>query len=122
MERTNGGDSMDTVTEATQRLQAEGYTANLYAGDDRTLRCDEWPDALDPAALQIDHVLRFEGASDPDDAMILFALQTTDGHRGVYSAAYGPQMSPEDAAIVRLLAHGSGHGSLDDHPHDGSPL
>ena len=48
----------------------------------------------------VDEVLRFEGQSDPDDEMIVFAVRGSCGHRGVYSAAYGHYMSPEDAAVI----------------------
>lgn len=104
MERTDdGGDSMDTLTEIIRRLQADGYTANLYAGEGDTLRCDQWPDGIDPSTVQVDAVERFEGQSDPGDEMILFAITTPDGHRGLYSAAFNAETPPEDAAMIKVL-------------------
>jgi hypothetical protein len=96
---------MSTVTEATRRLQDDGYTGNWYAGDHGRLICGECGAEFDPAEVTVDEVLRFEGQSDPDDEMILFAVQGPCGHRGVYSAAYGHYMSPEDAAVISALRH-----------------
>lgn len=104
---------MDTITDATRRLQAEGYTGNWYAAGDRTLRCDESSEVIDPATTQIDHVLRFEGQSDPGDSVILFALQTPGGARGLYSPTYGAQMPSEDVAVIALLPRRTGDGTLD---------
>ena len=98
---------MATVTDATRRLQAEGYTGNWYADDNGRLVCGECGAEFDPAEVTVDEVLRFEGQSDPDDEMILFAVRGPCGHRGVYSAAYGHYMSPEDAAVIATLRHGA---------------
>jgi hypothetical protein len=108
------GDSMDTPSEATRRLHADGYRANWYAGPDGTLRCDQVDEIVDPSTVAIDHILRFEGQSDPGDELILFALTSPGGARGVYSAAYGAHMPPEDAAVIQVMTHRTGDGSLDD--------
>lgn len=97
------GDSMDTPSDMTRRLQADGYTANLYAGEDRMLRCDEWPEPVDPSTVAVDQRGRFEGQSDPGDEVILFAVTTQDGYRGIYTAAFTSQTPPEDVAIIRVL-------------------
>jgi len=103
---------MSTVTDATRRLQADGYTGNWYANDSGRLVCGECGAEFDPADVVVDHVLRFEGQSDPDDEMILFAVRGPCGDRGVYSAAYGPYQSPEDTAVIAGLAHrGTGRSS-----------
>ena len=47
--------------------------------------------------------MRFEGQSDPDDEVILFALSEPGGRKGVYSAQYGPSMPSEDAAVIAKL-------------------
>jgi hypothetical protein len=98
---------MATVTDATRRLQADGYTGNWYADDHGRLVCGECGAEFDPAEVTVDEVLRFEGQSDPDDEMIVFAVRGPCGHRGVFSAAYGHYMSPEDAAVIAKLRHGT---------------
>jgi len=103
---------MDTLSDAIRRLQADGYTGNWYALGDRTLHCDESGEAIDPTTVEIDHILRFEGQSDPGDASILFALQTPSGSRGIYSAPYGAQTPREDADVIALLQRRTGDGTL----------
>ena len=54
--------------------------------------------------MTIDRTMRFEGQSDPDDEVILFALSEPGGRKGVYSAPYGPRCrSSEDAAVIAKL-------------------
>ena len=53
--------------------------------------------------MRIEEIVRFEGASDPGDESILFALSCPCGHAGLYSAPYGPDATPEDIAVVALL-------------------
>ena len=105
---------MDTPSDATRRLQADGYDVNWYAAADGTLRCDQLDEVVDPSTVTIDHILRFEGQSDPGDESILFALTAPAGAKGVYSAPYGAHMPPEDAAVIRLMTHRTGDGSLDE--------
>jgi len=107
---------MDTPSEAMRRLQADGYHVNWYAALDGTLRCDHLDEVVDPSTVTIDHILRFEGQSDPGDESILFALTSPAGAKGVYSAPYGAHMPPEDAAVIRVMTHRTGDGSLDESP------
>jgi len=94
---------MGTLTEAIERLQADGFTGNWFATEDHLLRCSETGQDADPSTVTIEHTLRFEGQSDPDDEVILFALSAPGGRRGVYSAQYGASMPAEDDAVIGLL-------------------
>ena len=44
---------------------------------------------------------RFEGASDPDDMAILYAIQTRSGLRGTLADAYGVYADPGVGAFMR---------------------
>ena len=68
---------------------------------------------LDPEEAQIDHILRFEGESDPGDMTILFALRTPAGSKGLYSTAFGAEMPAEDVAVIALMQHRSADGTID---------
>lgn len=105
---------MDTLSDAMRRLQADGYTGNWYATADHNLRCNESGEVIDPSEAQIDHILRFEGQSDPGDMVILFALRTPSGERGIYSAPFGAMTPPEDAEVIARMPHRIADGSLDD--------
>jgi hypothetical protein len=100
------GDTMATLSETIADLQAEGYTGNWFATADGLLRCSETGLDADPSTVTIDRTLRFEGQSDPDDEVILFALSEPGGRRGVYSTQYGPAMPAEDEAVIAKLSRG----------------
>ena len=97
------GDPMSTLSEMIAALQAEGYTGNWFATDDGLLRCSESGLDADPATVTIDRRLRFEGQSDPDDEVILFALSEPGGRKGVFSTQYGPTMPTGDALVIAKL-------------------
>jgi len=94
---------METLSEAIQRLQGEGYDGNWYATDDGDLQCGECGETFDPTEVTVDHRERFEGQSDPADMTILYALSGPCGHRGLYSANYGPEAQPADIAVIRRM-------------------
>lgn len=104
---------MDTLSDAIRRLQADGYTGNWFANADHDLECDESGDVLDPADVEIDHILRFEGQSDPGDMTILFALRTAAGDKGLYAPAFNAETPPEDADVISRLQHRAADGSID---------
>lgn len=94
---------METLSDAVARFQAEGYEGNWYASEDGELVCEACGTHFDPAQVSVDHVVRFEGQSDPADSSILYALSTADGHRGLYSTTYGPETPTGDVALIRAI-------------------
>ena len=96
--------ALETMTEALTRLEAAGYTDDFRATDNGLLRCGACGTTVDPAVVSIDEVVRFEGASDPDEQAALFALACVGGHLGTYVVTYGPAMPAEDVEVVRRLS------------------
>jgi hypothetical protein len=94
---------METILDAADRLRSQGYLHDLTATNDGRLRCGACGADHDPASVEIDAVVRYEGASDPDDEEILLALRCGCSHRGLYQAAFGPGANPDDAAVLRRL-------------------
>lgn len=94
---------METLTEAIERLRADGYTADFVPTEEGRLRCPVCNSTHDPAEMSIDDELRFEGESDPADMSLLLALTCDCGAKGLYSTQFGPEIGPEDAAVVRAL-------------------
>lgn len=94
----------ETVSEAVNRLSAAGYTDDYRAEADGlhavTAGCVHAPEAM-----TVDEVVRFEGATDPDEEAIVFALRCQPhGTRGTYATAYGPKITSSDAEMVRRLS------------------
>jgi len=104
---------MDTLADAIRRLQADGYSGNWFARTDHQLSCNVTGDVIDPSTVVIDHILRFEGQSDPDDMTILYALRTPAGAKGLYSAPFGAAMPAEDAEVIARMQHQTADGTLD---------
>ncbi len=94
--------AMETLSQAITRLSAAGYVEHFYA-EGRHLVCGGCPRRFDPAGMTVDDIVRFEGASDPDDQAILYGLTSEDGHRGLYSVAYGPNTSIADTEVLAAL-------------------
>jgi len=91
-----------TVADTVRRLEREGYTDDFRAEEGvlRALRAER---RFSPEELRIDGTHRFEGVTDPADETVVFALRAADGLKGTYVVAYGPQMDPSDADVVRRL-------------------
>jgi hypothetical protein len=104
---------MDTLSDAIRRLQSEGYTGNWFANSNHELECDESGEVLDPVEVQIDHILRFEGQSDPGDMTILFALRTPSGAKGLYAPPFNAETPAEDADVISRMQHRAADGSID---------
>lgn len=97
---------METLSEAIARLTAAGYTLDFRA-ETGGLRAVGTDCLHVPESLLVEEIVRFEGASDPQDSAALFALRcVTHGVRGTYVVAYGPSMDPLDAEMVRRLGDG----------------
>jgi hypothetical protein len=95
--------STETLSQALARLGSRGYSHDLVA-DGGELRDAASGERHDPALLRIAEIARFEGASDPDEQAILFALDSAEGRPlGTYATVYGPAMPPGDVEVVRRL-------------------
>lgn len=93
----------DTVTDSTQRLREAGYDHEADVRDGQVkMRVDgDW---LETGKVDVEHIDRFEGTSDPGDEMIVLGVHDHDsGRRGILVAAYGPDTGPDTADCLRAL-------------------
>ena len=85
----------DTVTEAVELLQADGYTAD-FTLEGITNTCPICANAHELTRGIVERQYRFEGDSDPgDEAIVLGVLCPACGVRGVLVSAFGPDADPE---------------------------
>jgi hypothetical protein len=91
-----------SVREAIQGLAARGFSANfeMISG---TFRAVDKGKAFTPAELTIVEHHRFEGASDPEDLAVVYAIAAQDGTRGVLVDAYGVYANPEISAFLKSV-------------------
>lgn len=94
---------METLTEAMQRLRADGFVHDLQAAFGGQLRCGTCGSLSDPELLAIAETIRFEGDSNPDDEAILIAIICPSGCLGQFSSAFGPTASALDTEVLQRL-------------------
>jgi hypothetical protein len=94
--------SYDTVTEAISDLKARGYTLdfNLQVN---ALQCFNPDLNLEPEEFEIKEIYRFEGATNPSDEEIVYAIESKDGHKGVFVNGYGPSADAVGAEMMKKL-------------------
>lgn len=88
--------------DAMRDLRRRGYSADLEFRDDalheivsgRRFRPDE---------LAIVEHHRFEGASDPEDMSVVYAIESNDGVRGIVVDAFGAYADPNLAAFLEKI-------------------
>lgn len=94
---------MDSVLETVDRLRHDGFLADLSATEDGHLECNLCGTRNEPLKVRVEEVVRFEGASNPSDQLIAYALHAGCGHAGVYTSAYGPYTPRHDSAALQRL-------------------
>lgn len=95
----------DTVSEAINDLKLLGYTKDFsIMSEQDCLLCHRTAVALSPNDFEIDHYFRFEGNSDPGDAMIVYAISSNCSKiKGIVVNAYGVYTDNSSSAIVNKL-------------------
>ena len=90
-----------TVSEAIKELALEGYTTdfnlkeNLTAFQSGKFNADKF---------EIMKIYRYEGDSDPADEATVYAIQSTNGVKGILVTGYGMYSDPISTAILNTIA------------------
>lgn len=99
-----GGDGMELLSEAVDRLTRLGFTEHFRAEGASLVVANGDGRRFAPERLIARETLRFEGTSDPADEVILVALETPSGDvRGTFCAAFGPCADPDEAAVLQRI-------------------
>lgn len=94
--------SYETLTEAINSKQTEGYTFDFNLKSS-ILECEKLNKTFEPNAFNVDAFYRFEGDSNPDDSSILYAIQTTCGIKGLLVDAYGVYSDTVTTEMIQKL-------------------
>jgi hypothetical protein len=89
-----------TLAEAVEGLKPRGSAANFELLG-KTFRAVDSGRTFTADQLTIVEHHRFEGASDPDDMSVLYAIEAGDGTRGTIADAFGPQADPDLGAFLK---------------------
>lgn len=77
-----------TLSQRMNSLRDKGYTEDFNIVDDKLEHKSKSTEyKIDD--FKVDEVYRFEGMSNPADNSILFAISTSDGHKGMLVDGYG---------------------------------
>ena len=93
-----------TVADALARFEGGGYTSQFGAVDGDLVRCYACHVDHKPEEIELNEILRVEGASDPDDMVAVAAMTCPAcGCRGTASLKYGAESTPEESEVLRRL-------------------
>lgn len=91
---------MKPMKDVLAKLIEEGYTEN-YKVNDTGLLSLETEKNYQPDQVHIRNFFRFEGASDPDENAILYAIETSDGSKGTLIDAYGTYADAHTGKFIK---------------------
>jgi len=93
-----------TLLEVLDEFAAKGYGATMWVAADGKVRREGCAAEMDPAALPVHEFRRMEGASDPDDMLVVAAVDCPAcGMKATIVLHYGPAASPEEVEVLRHL-------------------
>jgi hypothetical protein len=81
------------MVEAIEELKRRGFTANFEFLNQEFRNVDSGR-TFKAGELTIVEHYRFEGASDPDDMSIVYAIESDDGLKGIVADAFGLYANP----------------------------
>ncbi|MBN8857933.1 MAG: phosphoribosylpyrophosphate synthetase [Sphingobacteriales bacterium] len=84
-------EDMKTLTVCLNKLMSEGYNIDFKVAEKgEELTALQTEKNYRPGEIHVVNFYRFEGASDPADNSILYAIETNDGAKGTLVDAFGP--------------------------------
>lgn len=90
----------DTVSQAVNGLKERGYTLDFNLKSD-CIECEG--QEFNPKQFEIKEFHRFEGASDPGDEAIVYAIESRSGMKGVLVNAFGVYSEALSDEMIKKL-------------------
>lgn len=79
-----------------------GFDGDAFASDDGLVLCGSCGSKVSPDHVSVHSIRRLEGASDPSDMLgVLAVICPVCGKHSTCVLKYGPEVSPEEAAVWR---------------------
>lgn len=94
--------TFETLSQAITELKVRGYT-NDFNLHPEWIECPTLDRKLLPDEFHVDEVHRFEGATNPDDSAVLYAIASTGGLKGVLVDAYGVYAESVSPQMLKKL-------------------
>ena len=93
---------MKTLASCINHLVKEGYTEDFKIIETGLISLHS-EKVYNPQQVHVLNFFRFEGASDPADNSILYAIETDDGTKGTLTDAYGPYADPQVTKFMQRV-------------------
>ncbi len=93
--------TFETLSEAIEDLKIRGYS-NDFNLHPEWIECPPLNLKLKPDEFHVDEVHRFEGATDPDDSAVLYAISSSR-LKGVLVDAYGAYSGSLSSEMIARL-------------------
>jgi hypothetical protein len=94
-----------TLVDAINDLRAQGFDRDFNLRE-TCIECSTSGLQLSPADFEITGTYHFDGSTDVDDEVVLYAIQSVSGAKGLLVNAYGTYADPvSDALIAKLHFH-----------------
>jgi hypothetical protein len=117
MENSSTLEDMKTQVSVLNKLTRDGYTENFSVGE-KGLTTATTEKNYSPEEVHVVNFFRFEGASDPADNSIVYAIETNDGLKGTLTDAYGPYAEPTVSKFMKQVEDITKKTEKDDTPAD----
>lgn len=96
--------AFDTVTEALQWLNLQGFTENFNL-DENCIRYNNNTQTMSPEEFKIEYLFRFEGDTDPGDEDIVYGIVSEIYHlKGVLTSAFGIYADAVSTEMIKKLS------------------
>jgi hypothetical protein len=90
----------DTVTIAIAELARQGYSIDFNLPENRLTGAGS---TFDLSRFKIRDIYRYEGDSDPADEVILYAIESGNGDKGIFVSGYGASLDQETSLFIEGL-------------------
>ncbi len=115
-------ESFGTLSETINALYSLGYNHDFNISDECVV-CHQANITLSPNDFQIDKVYRFEGASNPDDQSILFAISSPKfAIKGVLVNGYGISADDATTKLIEKLEINYAQSTKQNKSNEATPL
>lgn len=103
MQTNSKTDNMKTLSECINKLVIDGYDVDFKIDEKGKLYSPSKEKSYSPEKVHIVNFFRFEGASDPDENAILYAIETDDGEKGTLTDAYGAYADAKVTKFIQMV-------------------
>ncbi|MEO6229776.1 MAG: hypothetical protein ABJB11_03200 [Ferruginibacter sp.] len=100
MDATTTPHYMKSLVDCHKKLLEDGFTENFKV-ENKKLISSSSELSYEPGEISISNFFRFEGASDPEDNSILYAITTKDGKKGTLADAYGAYADADTNEFIK---------------------